>query len=314
MNPWLLVLIIILALLALIIYSFCKTYHKAFRRAKPLPPYELKCKNRLYAYQRALIRNYNWYISMPKKTITVSASDNMKFKASLLKNPNNDPLLPTVILFCHGWHGSGEVDISYFGSCLYDLGYDMFVIDHEGHGESDGRCIEFGVHARKNIPLWVNAVNKVYNHKCKIILFGISMGGNEVLLNADQEMENVKAIIADAGFTSAYEQMKYSIDVKAKLSWLFMPAITTTALLVDHLNLKKYSTINTLKSSKYPVLFIHGDMDNIVPIEMTYRNYENCSSEKELYVIKNAGHVLSYLVDKEKYIETVKKFINKYVN
>ena len=94
MNPWLLVLIIILALLALIIYSFCKTYHKAFRRAKPIPPYELKCKNRLYAYQRALIRNYNWYISMPKKTITVSASDNMKFKASLLKNPIMIPFFP----------------------------------------------------------------------------------------------------------------------------------------------------------------------------------------------------------------------------
>jgi fermentation-respiration switch protein FrsA (DUF1100 family) len=49
------------------------------------------------------------------------------------------------------------------------------------------------------------------------------------------------------------------------------------------------------------VLFIHGTGDTFVPIEMTIANFQYCTSEKSLYLVENAPHAVSYLIDEEGY-------------
>ena len=42
-------------------------------------------------------------------------------------------------------------------------------------------------------------------------------------------------------------------------------------------HLKEYSTLDALKTNKIPILFVHGDADRFVPVEMTYENYNACT-------------------------------------
>jgi len=71
---------------------------------------------------------------------------------------------------------------------------------------------------------------------------------------------------------------------------------------------KETTTMEALKNTTIPVLFIHGSDDHFVPIEMTYENYKACASEKRLLVVPGAGHAMSYIVDKEKYEDAIRRF------
>ena len=59
------------------------------------------------------------------------------------------------------------------------------------------------------------------------------------------------------------------------------------------------NSTETLKNAKVPVLFIHGEADNFVPLEHTLRSHAACASRCELLTVKGAEHGMSYLVDRE---------------
>ena len=76
--------------------------------------------------------------------------------------------------------------------------------------------------------------------------------------------------------------------------------------------LKDVSIPEIMKRNKIPVLFIHGDADNYVPMWMTIKNYEACAAPKELYIVPGAGHALAFSKDMEEGKRRIKNFIEKY--
>jgi fermentation-respiration switch protein FrsA (DUF1100 family) len=68
-----------------------------------------------------------------------------------------------------------------------------------------------------------------------------------------------------------------------------------------------------LKNSKLLVLLVHGVDDGFVPSEMTRQAYAACLDPKELFLVEGAGHGVSFLVAKDKYVKTVVAFLQKYV-
>lgn len=68
------------------------------------------------------------------------------------------------------------------------------------------------------------------------------------------------------------------------------------------------TTTDALQKNKIPVLFIHGEADGFVPVEMTHENHAGCSANKMLLIVPGADHGLSYLADKEGYEKITKEF------
>ena len=56
------------------------------------------------------------------------------------------------------------------------------------------------------------------------------------------------------------------------------------------------------------MIFFHGEADAFVPCEMSREMYGMCVSEKMLVTVPDAGHGLCYPVDKEKYLDSLRKF------
>lgn len=71
------------------------------------------------------------------------------------------------------------------------------------------------------------------------------------------------------------------------------------------------SATEALAKCKVPILFIHGEADELVPCEMSRTNYEACASEKELYTVAGAGHGLSYLANVDAYMGKFRGFLEK---
>ena len=109
------------------------------------------------------------------------------------------------------------------------------------------------------------------------------MGCATTLMAADLDLpDNVKGIIADCGFTSPWDIIKHVAKERFHLPpFPLMYMVDLISEVVAGFGLKEVSIPEIMKRNKIPVLFIHGDADDYVPMWMTIKNYEACASKEK---------------------------------
>ena len=83
------------------------------------------------------------------------------------------------------------------------------------------------------------------------------------------------------------------------------------ASIFGHFDLEETSPEAALKNCAVPVIFFHGESDNFVPCEMSRINYDACPSKKMLVTVPGAGHGLSYPIDPQKYLSSLREFFGE---
>lgn len=217
----------------------------------------------------------------------------------------------------HGYRSDGKGEWCYFAKFyVEEMGWNLFFVDHQSHGESEGDYIGFASHEHKDCLKWLGYMNDTFGKDIKIFLHGISMGSATVMLmtGSGQLPGNVKFTVADCGYTSAMDEFNYKID---SLKLPFRPIIPVISA-INHKKAgydfqKDTDALSAVKRAQLPVLFIHGDKDLFVPTKMVYELYDACASEKELFIVPGADHAKSYHVDKAGYEERVKAMAQKYL-
>lgn len=217
------------------------------------------------------------------------------------------------ILLFHGYRSIAETDFACAMDLYYSLGYELILVDQRAHGRSGGNWIGFGVLERKDCLNWVHYLNQTYG-ALPSFLSGISMGCSTVLMALGLPLpQNVKGVIADCGFTSPKEIIRHVMERKLWLpAPLLMPVLSLFSKIFAGYFFGEYSTLDALKENKIPILFIHGTDDKFVPTEMTIRNYQTCTAEKRLVLVKGAGHGTSHLQDRETVEQEIKAFLKKH--
>lgn len=253
----------------------------------------------------------NWLIKDSNYIDTyITSSDNLKLHAYEVKNENKTDKWAIVV---HGYTSEGKL-LSSKAKHLYNMGYNVLVPDLRSHGTSEGNYIGMGWHDRLDIIDWINYIVK-NNPNSEIALHGTSMGSDTVLMVSGEKLpSNVKAIVADCGYTSVYDEFSY------QLKQLFnLPAfpIMNFSDVVTHIRagycLNDASAINQVKKSTTPILYIHGDKDDFVPYYMMDELYNATNSEKEKLTIEGGEHANSDLVNPKLYWSTVNSFLEKYI-
>ena len=253
----------------------------------------------------------NWLIKDSNYIDTyITSSDNLKLHAYEVKNENKTDKWAIVV---HGYTSEGKL-LSSKAKHLYNTGYNVLVPDLRSHGTSEGNYIGMGWHDRLDIIDWINYIVK-NNPNSEIALHGTSMGSATVLMVSGEKLpSNVKAIVADCGYTSVYDEFSY------QLKQLFnLPAfpIMNFSDVITHIRagycLNDASAINQVKKSTTPILYIHGDKDDFVPYYMMDELYNATNSEKEKLTIEGGEHANSDLVNPKLYWSTVNSFLEKYI-
>lgn len=217
-----------------------------------------------------------------------------------------------ILIAMHGWRSSWTVDFGMSAEFFHQNGCTMIYPDQRGQGESEGDYLGFGVLERADCLDWINYTVERYGDKNPIYLCGVSMGATTVLMTAGYELpECVKGIIADCGFTSPKDiwqkVMRESFHLKGNIAYAAANYMIQSKAGYSG---DDYSTLDALETDKIPVLFIHGEDDGFVPVEMTRKNYEACRAPKMLLTVPGADHAMSYMVQKEEYERTVNKFFD----
>lgn len=147
-------------------------------------------------YKKIIHPNKEWIMAQNLEHITIKSRDNLTLHGDYL--PAEEPSDKLAICL-HGYTSCGLSDCSSVGAFLHRQGFDCLIIDSRAHGKSEGKYIGFGILERFDCLAWINYINKRFEKKKDILLYGISMGGATVLMTAGCKdlPDNVKVIVAD---------------------------------------------------------------------------------------------------------------------
>lgn len=240
--------------------------------------------------------------------ITTSNNGNLKLHAYEIINEKDTDIWSIVI---HGYCSQGK-DMTYYAKEYYNRGYNVLIVDLRGHGKSEGNYIGMGWHDRLDIIDWTNyLINKDSN--CQIILHGVSMGAATVMMATGEDLPaNVKVAIEDCGYSSIWDEFKMQLKLLYNLpTFPVLNAASSVCQRRAGYKIEEGSSIEQVKKSKTPTLFIHGDQDKFVPFEMLDKVYEAANCKKEKLVIEGAAHAESVSVNPDLYWRTIDSFIEE---
>lgn len=252
-----------------------------------------------------------WFDAQSFETVSIQSDDGLKLVGHYLES---DPSSKKIVIAFHGYSSKGMSDHCATANLYYRLGINTLIVDERAHGESEGKYVGFGVLDRYDALKWIEYVINRFGSDCKIILHGISMGGATVLMTAGlNPPKNVKAIIADCAFTSAYDVFSHVLK-----TWYHIPSGPILKITEKMgrkeagYGYKDCSTLDAVAKTDIPILFIHGGKDTFVPTWMSRENYKTCASPKELVIVENAAHGESFFMDNAKCEKAISDFIGKY--
>ncbi len=215
------------------------------------------------------------------------------------------------VLILHGYTGWKE-EMYPFAYWYHGQGYHAVVPDLRCQGESEGDFIGMGWTDHFDCMLWIDYILS-QDEEAQIVLHGQSMGAATALMMSGGKLPgNVKAVVSDCSYTDAYRMFGEKIK-----EWFHLPAfpLVDSACLMLRLrggyNLKDASALEAVKKSRTPTLFIHGDSDAMISVQMARELYAAASCKKELLIVKGAGHGQAQEKDPETYFGTIRDFLDK---
>lgn len=201
---------------------------------------------------------------------TLTSFDNLNLHAYKVLNQNDSNKW---VITVHGYTSEG-INMSSYAKNYYDIGYNVLIPDLRSHGLSEGDYIGMGWDDRLDIIDWINTILE-YNPNAEIVLHGVSMGAATVSMVSGEDLpSNVKAIVADCGYTSVWDEFAYQLDDLFSLPEF--PILNVSSLVAKvraGYFLGEASTLKQVAKSKTPILFIHGDEDDFVPYYMMEELY-----------------------------------------
>ena len=247
--------------------------------------------------------------AVPYEPVTIKSFDGLELAARYYHVSDDAP----VDILCHGYRSIAQQDFCGGFGLLRELGHNLLLIDQRCHGHSQGHTITFGLREARDCVSWVTYVIGRFGPQVSIFLYGISMGASTVLIASGLDLPgNVKAIVADCGFSSAGAVIRAVCRARRLPVKLVYPFIRLGARLFGRFDPEEDSAVQAVARSHTPTLIIHGQADTFVPFPMCREIYAACAAPKEILTVPNAGHGQSYLVDKPRYTKTVLDFLARY--
>ncbi len=199
------------------------------------------------------------------------------------------------LLFFHGNAGNLYDRLDNV-ALLVASGISVLIVDYRGYGKSEGEPSEPALYADAALA-YRHLTDEREVEPARLVVFGRSLGSAVAIDLAVREP--VAALIAESAFTSAREL--------GRLHYSWMPGLLLRAM--SH----EFDSLSKVRRLKAPALFVHGDRDTIVPIEMGRRLYEAAPEPKEWYEIRGAGHNDTVAVGGAEYMRRIVAFVRRHV-
>lgn len=292
-------------------------YYEVMGRRAHIPPFAFSLADKK-AQKKPDYKPYKetdgekWFKEQSLIEFTRTNEENHALKAYFLPAENDSKKF---VFLSHGYRSNARDEFGRFAKFYHDNGVNVFMVDHQAAGQSEGGLITFGQREARDGLGWLDFMIDTFGDDIEIFLHGISMGCATVtaMTGNDTLPENVKFTVADCGYTSMLDEFKSNLDKAHVPAFPLLNAVSVIHRAATGMSIKEGAPIDMVKNAKVPVLFIHGATDDFVPTTMVFELYEACTSEKDLLIVDDAEHAESYKKDPASYEAKVKEFMDKYL-
>lgn len=252
-----------------------------------------------------------WFDNANKEILAIKSTNENKILHADFIFPEKESNIFVIVV--HGYTSEPR-GMGIYVQKYHELGYNVVTPSLNGHGDSEASIITMGWKDRLDVIDWINFIVKNYPDS-KIIIHGESMGSATTMMATGEELpDNVKVAVADCGFTSVWDIFDNKIKNNFKMhTFPSLYSMNTVNKIISGFDFRTASSVEQLKKSKTPTIFIHGDKDTFVPYEMLDKVYEACAGEKEKVTIPGSPHARNSCANPELYWNSVCDFINKYI-
>ena len=231
-------------------------------------------------------RDWKALSGLPLEEVWFTSADGTKLFGWYVEGPATSG----VILWCHGNAGNIINRLENL-SLLCQLGLSVFLFDYRGYGRSQGKPSEEGLY-QDALGAYDYLTRTRMIRPERIVLFGRSLGAAVAGELAVQKP--AAGLILESAFPS--------IEAVAKFHYGGLPV--HWLLGVD------FSLIDRLPKLSLPKLIIHGDKDDIIPLELGRQVFEAAKPPKSFYLIEGADHNNTYQIGGAAYFQRWAEFVH----
>lgn len=206
-------------------------------------------------------------VGLKHEDVAFEAEDGTRLHGWWIRSPRQ-PAIAHVLL-AHG--NAGNIgDRVLHAKLLTDAGLDVFLFDYRGYGRSEGRPNEEGTYRDARAARQA-LVRQPGVDGTRIVYLGESIGGAVALALAVEAPP--MGLVLQSAFTSVKDM--------GRLHYPFIPM----AVVPD-----AYPSLRRLAGLRSPLLVIHGDRDDIVPVGHGRTLFEAAPPPKRIEIVRGAGH------------------------
>ena len=197
------------------------------------------------------------------------------------------------VLWFHGNAGNISHRVNNLKYLHRRLGVNVFIFDYRGYGQSEGRFFNLSEQATYSDGAGAVAYlsGRAEVRRTRVVYFGRSLGA-AVAVEIARETPPTGLII-ETTFTSIVDMSK-----------IVLPYFPVRRFLRT-----RYETVKKLPELHVPILIIHGDQDEVVPLAQAERLLTAANPPKRLYTIHGARHNDTYIVGGEAYFQAWEEFL-----
>ena len=258
------------------------------------------------------IKKEKWkqYALWPQ-TVSFKSRDGLRLAGVFIQGSNEK----TIILL-HGYGRSKEQMLPQAGF-LNKAGYNIFMFDFRGSGESEGKFITFGQREQFDLEAAVEYLKMKPGIKADCLgLLGFSMGGAVALMKSG-DLPQIKAIAICSTFARFKSVIWQNFQEYLK-GVPFFPLGYLTLWIMRVRTGIYYPRINPItylhKLQKRPLMVIHGAHDKKIPVEDAMEICKHAPWLKEFWLVRTGDHDDLYSLSKEEYQSKIRNFFNQYLS
>jgi uncharacterized protein len=216
--------------------------------------------------------------------------------ASLLGVPFDGPAKTPrgTVFLLHGRSGKKE-DMLAIAERFVAADYRCLVYDARCHGESDGENCTFG-HAEKDdfravLDQTLALLEDRGENPGQLCAVGISLGAS-VLLQSLPDEPRLSAVVAVAPFATLPDVVNHSArrNIYRHIPlWLIAGTMRTGGFRAGF-DPFQVSPLRGVEQTTRPIFFVHGELDEVIPVEHTRRLHAAAKGPKQLRLIPDGTH------------------------
>lgn len=210
----------------------------------------------------------------------------------------------------HGWYVPGRTDVTWLwfhgngdnishrvdemALIQQRLGVNQFIFDYQGYGRSEGRPTEQGTYrdARAALEYLQNRPDGAAD---RIVYFGRSLGAAVAVELATSQPPLGMVLVSPFA----------SVGDMARLTTPFFPVRWPVQWLVGN----RYDSLARIGRVDRPLLILHGDQDQTVPVSQGKKLFEAANSPKQFRLLAGAGHNDTYSTGGAEYWDALTEFM-----